>query len=218
MNETKSNQNLLNNIWNTQRQQMVEDHIRRRGITDSAIHTAFSQVPRHRFVLPDWIDFAYEDRPLPIGHHQTISQPYIVAAMTEAAEISPQDRVLEIGTGSGYQTAILASLAHEVYTVEVIPQLAQRAFELLTELDYTNIHSKVDNGYLGWPEYAPYDAIVVTAAPAHIPPALKEQLAVNGTMVIPVGKRNQRLLTLKKTEQGWIKKSLFPVRFVPLID
>lgn len=211
------NRKLLTNVWDSQHEQMLEQQIYRRGITNPAIIAAFSVVKRHHFVSPDWVEFAYQDSPLPIGHHQTISQPYIVAAMTEAAEISSQDKVLEIGTGSGYQTAILAELAQFVYTVEIVPELARKAFDILTELGYTNIHSKIDNGYLGWPEYAPYNAIMVTAAPPNIPPALKKQLAVNGTMVIPVGKRNQELLSLKKTEQGWIKKSLFPVRFVPLI-
>ncbi len=216
-NEPKPSPNLLANFWDNQRQQMVEQQINRRGIKSSALLAALSKVPRHLFVPPDWSELAYQDGPLPIGHHQTISQPYIVAAMTEAAEIYPQDRVLEIGTGSGYQTAVLAELAQFVYTVEIVPELAKRAFDILTELGYTNVHGKTDNGYLGWAEYAPYDVIVVTAAPPNIPPPLKKQLAFNGRMVIPVGNRNQELLSLKKTEQGWIEKSLFPVRFVPLI-
>ncbi|MEA5509481.1 protein-L-isoaspartate O-methyltransferase [Crocosphaera sp. UHCC 0190] len=148
--------------------------------------------------------------------YQTISQPYIVAAMTEAAEISPQDKVLEIGTGSGYQTAILGELAQEVYTIEIIPELAEIASHILQELGYHNIHSKVDDGYLGWAEYAPYDAILVTAAPPNIPPQLKEQLATNGRIIIPVGTFSQELLILKKTVDVWVQQSMFPVRFVPL--
>ena len=199
-----------------QRQQMVEQQIRQRGITHPAVLAAFLKVPRHQFVSPEWREFAYQDGPLPIGDNQTISQPYIVAAMTEAADISPQDKVLEIGTGSGYQTAILGELAKTVYTVEIIPHLAQNAKATLTNLGYHNIYAKVGDGYLGWSDYAPYDVIIVTAAPPHIPPPLKEQLALNGRMVIPVGTVYQTLLILKKTMMGWVEQFLFPVRFVPL--
>lgn len=211
------NERLLDKFWEEQRQQMVKQQIKRRGITDPAILAAMSKVPRHHFVTPDWAELAYQDSPLPIGKNQTISQPYIVATMTEAIALSPQDKVLEIGTGSGYQTAILGELAKEVYTIEIIPELAHKARQILQELGYHNIHSKVDNGYLGWPEYAPYNAILVTAAPPNIPPMLKEQLAVNGRMIIPVGTVYQELLILTKTNQGWVKNSLFPVKFVPLI-
>jgi protein-L-isoaspartate(D-aspartate) O-methyltransferase len=174
-------------------------------------------VPRHRFVLPSDVQFAYGDHPLPIGYDQTISQPYIVAYMTEAARISPEGRVLEIGTGSGYQAAVLAELAREVYSIEIIPELAERARTTLRELGYTNVHVRTGDGYLGWPEHAPFDAILVTAAPDHVPPALVEQLAVNGRMVIPVGEEEQEMRVLTKTAQGVLEQQTFRVRFVPLI-
>ncbi len=215
--ETESDQAFWENLWRDQRQNMVEQDIRRRGIKNTSLLAALVKVPRHLFVLPEWRELAYQDRPLPIGHNQTISQPYIVAAMTEATEVSPQDKVLEIGTGSGYQTAILAELAKEVYTIEIIPSLAQKACHLLKELGYSNIHSKIDNGYAGWPEYAPYDAILVTAAPPTVPSTLKEQLPINGRVVIPVGTGNQELLRLRKTPKKWMIESILPVRFVPLI-
>ncbi|MDJ0597772.1 MAG: protein-L-isoaspartate(D-aspartate) O-methyltransferase [Crocosphaera sp.] len=215
--ENESDQGFWDNLWYNQRQNMVEQDIRRRGIKNPPLLAALAKIPRHRFVLPEWAELAYQDRPLPIGHNQTISQPYIVAAMTQAAEISPQDKVLEIGTGSGYQTAILGELAKEVYTIEIIPSLAQKARNLLKELGYTNIHSKIDNGYQGWLEYAPYDVILVTAAPPTVPSNLKEQLAINGRMVIPVGIGTQELLKLRKTPTKWMIESIFPVRFVPLI-
>ena len=215
--ENESDQGFWEDFWDNQRQQMVEQDIKRRGVKNTPLLAALAKVPRHLFVLPEWSELAYQDRPLPIGHNQTISQPYIVAAMTEAAEISPQDKVLEIGTGSGYQTAILAELAKEVYTIEIIPSLAEKARHLLKKLGYTNINSKIGDGYAGWLEYAPYDAILVTAAPPTIPFKLKEQLAINGRMVIPVGKGKQELLRLRKTPQKLIVESMFPVRFVPLV-
>lgn len=215
--KTESSQAFWEGFWYNQRQKMVEQDIKRRGIKNAPLLAALAKVPRHRFVLPEWSELAYQDRPLPIGNNQTISQPYIVATMTEMAEISPQDKVLEIGTGSGYQTAILGELAKEVYTIEIIASLAEKARYLLKELGYTNIYSKIDDGYAGWLEYAPYDAILVTAAPPTIPSTLKEQLAINGRMVIPVGTGNQELLRLRKTPRKWMIESIFPVRFVPLI-
>lgn len=199
-----------------QRQDMVERQIRRRGINDEALLQAMSTVPRHRFVAPSQVNLAYEDYPLPIGYNQTISQPYIVAYMTEAAEISPEDKVLEIGTGSGYQAAILGKLAKEVYTIEIIPELASRASQVLKELGYTNIFLRESDGTQGWQEHAPYDAILVTAAPESIPQSLVEQLAIGGKMVIPVGIWHQDIIVLTKTSEGIVEERTIPVRFVPL--
>ena len=200
-----------------QRSQMVEQQLRFRNIQDEAVLEAMSRVPRHKFVPTSQARAAYEDRPLPIGYGQTISQPYIVAYMTEAAEISPEDIVLEIGTGSGYQAAILAELAKEVYTIEIIPDLAERASRTLAELGYDNVYVKQGDGYIGWEENAPYDAILVTAAPDHIPEPLIEQLVTNGKLVIPVGTWFQELLVLEKTPDGLVEERSLPVQFVPLV-
>ncbi|MDJ0682909.1 MAG: protein-L-isoaspartate(D-aspartate) O-methyltransferase, partial [Xenococcaceae cyanobacterium MO_167.B52] len=179
-----------------ERKQMVESQIRGRGIQDERVLAAMSQVPRHQFVDSSWKNLAYSDHPLPIGHQQTISQPYIVAYMSEAAEISTQDKVLEIGTGCGYQAAVLGEIAQQVYSIEIIPQLAQRARQTLAQLGYKNIQVKTGDGYEGWTEYAPYDAIIVTAAPEKIPQALIDQLATNGKLVIPVGSWFQEIVVL----------------------
>lgn len=202
--------------FENQRLQMVKQQLRARGIQDRAVLKAMSKVPRHRFVAASRADLAYGDYPLPIDHDQTISQPYIVAYMTETAQISSNEKVLEIGTGSGYQAAVLGEVAKEVYTVEIIPELAQRARNILSELGYQNVHVKTGNGYQGWVEHAPYDAILVTAAPDRIPEALVNQLALNGKMVIPVGTRNQEMMVLTKTRDGLSQKRTIPVRFVPM--
>ena len=204
--------------FDRQRLQMVEQQLRDRGIQDEAVLNAMSKVPRHKFVPPSQVSAAYQDRPLPIGYDQTISQPYIVAYMTEAAEIFPTDIVLEIGTGSGYQAAILGELAKEVYTIEILPELAEQASRTLTELGYQNIFTKQGNGYIGWEEHAPYDAILVTAAPDRIPQPLVDQLVPNGKLIIPVGTLFQELLVMEKTEDGLVKERSLPVRFVPLVD
>jgi protein-L-isoaspartate(D-aspartate) O-methyltransferase len=196
---------------------MVRAQLRARGIEDQRVLAAMARVPRHRFVPAPVESLAYADQALPIGFEQTISQPYIVAYMTEAAAVSPGDRVLEVGTGSGYQAAILAELAREVYTIEIIPELATRARTLLHELGYANVHVRAGDGYLGWREHAPFDAIVVTAAPDHVPPALVEQLAVNGRMLIPVGTAEQELRLLTKTAGGVMEQTMLEVRFVPLV-
>ena len=200
----------------SQRQDMVRYQVRQRGIKDEAVLEAMSTVPRHRFVDPSQADLAYEDHPLPIGYNQTISQPYIVAYMTELAEISPQDKVLEIGTGSGYQAAVLGKLAKEVYTIEIIPELANRASQILKELGYTNIFLREGDGYQGWKEHAPYDAIIVTAAPESIPQSLIDQLAIGGKLVIPVGTWYQDIIVLTKTPGKIIEERKIAVRFVPL--
>ncbi len=198
------------------RRDMVEIQIRKRGIKDERLLRAMLEVERHKFVPREIQRFAYEDRPLPIEEGQTISQPYIVAIMTELLKLDGDERVLEIGTGSGYQAAILAELAKKVYTIEILEPLARRSKELLSDLGYENITVKLGDGYLGWEEHAPFDAIIVTCAPPHIPQPLIEQLAEGGRMVIPVGVYRQELKLLEKLD-GQIKtSSIIPVRFVPM--
>jgi protein-L-isoaspartate(D-aspartate) O-methyltransferase len=200
------------------RKNMVESQIKARGIKDERVIEAMLKVERHLFVPQNLRDSAYEDFPLPIGEGQTISQPYIVALMTEVLNLKPNDKVLEIGTGSGYQAAVLAEIAKEVYTIEILPKLAERAAELLKDLGYKNIKVKCGDGYLGWPEYAPFDCIIVTCAPDHIPQPLIEQLKEGGRMVIPVGERfYQELILIEKKEGKIEKRSIIPVLFVPMI-
>jgi protein-L-isoaspartate(D-aspartate) O-methyltransferase len=198
------------------RQRMVRQQIRGRGVRDARVLAAMEKVPRHELVPADVRDHAYEDRPLSIGWGQTISQPYIVAAMTEAVGLEGAERVLEIGTGSGYQAAVLAELCSEVFSIELEAELAERARADLARLGYRNVTVRHGNGYLGWPEQAPFDAIVVTAAPPDIPPLLVEQLALGGRMVLPVGRAFQELLLVTRTEQGIERKFLMGVRFVPM--
>lgn len=199
-----------------ERSDMVDEQIRARGISDGDVLKAMRKVPRHRFVPEQHQKLAYRDSPLPIGLSQTISQPYIVAYMTDAADIEKNHKVLEIGTGSGYQAAVLGEIAREVYTIEIVPELAQRSTRILAELGYKNVIVKHGNGYLGWPEQAPFDAIIVTAAPDEIPKALIDQLAVGGKMVIPVGTGDQEMVVLKKTAEGVTERRTMPVRFVPM--
>lgn len=200
-----------------ERKNMVETQIKARGIRDKKVLEVMNKVKRHLFVPPALKNLAYQDHPLPIGEGQTISQPYIVALMTELLSLKGDERVLEIGTGSGYQAAILAEIAREVYTIEILPSLVQRAERLLNELGYNNIKVKCGDGYLGWPEYAPFDAIIVTCAPPHIPQNLIDQLADGGRLVIPVGDNLQELKVLVKKEGKIKKKDIIPVRFVPMI-
>jgi protein-L-isoaspartate(D-aspartate) O-methyltransferase len=199
------------------RETMVKRHIVGRGISDKAVLKAMRAVERHKFVPPDQVAQAYADHPLPIGSGQTISQPYIVAYMTEVLQLSPQMKVLEIGTGSGYQAAVLAEIVKEVYTVEIIEEHGKAAAERLKRLGYDNVQVKVGDGYQGWREHAPYDAIIVTAGAEHVPPPLLEQLKENGRMVIPVGPQfmTQRLMLIEKKKGKIITKSLMPVLFVP---
>jgi protein-L-isoaspartate(D-aspartate) O-methyltransferase len=199
-----------------ERRRMVEQQLRSRDIKDLRVLAAMEKVPRHLFVPENVRAQAYGDHPLPIGHGQTISQPYIVAFMTEALDVRPEHRVLEIGTGSGYQAAILGELAGEVYTMEIIEPLAQSARETLERLGYKNVHVRAGNGYEGWPEHAPYDRIMVTAAPEEVPPALVEQLKMGGLMAIPVGSYFQELRILRRTETGTETLRTLPVRFVPM--
>lgn len=197
---------------------MVNEQIIARGVRAESVIKAMQKVERHLFVPEQYRNFAYSDRPLPIGEGQTISQPYIVALMTELLDLKKSDKVLEIGTGSGYQAAILAEICDSVYTIEIIPSLGKQAQVLLKELGYHNIHCKIGDGYLGWPEHAPYDGIIVTCAPSKIPQPLKEQLAEGGRMVIPVGATyTQELVLVTKTKGKLIQKSVIPVRFVPML-
>ncbi|MEA3351004.1 MAG: protein-L-isoaspartate(D-aspartate) O-methyltransferase [Chloroflexota bacterium] len=200
------------------RDNMVEDQIASRGVEDTAVLTAMRAVPRQAFVLDRYLNQAYADHPLPIGYGQTISQPYIVALMTEILEVKAGDRVLEIGTGSGYQAAVLAEIDTEVYTIEIISELAAQAEERLDKLNYTQIHLQNADGYFGWEEQAPYDAIIVTAAPDHLPHPLTEQLKEGGRMVIPIGPIGavQTLWLFEKQDGELESSNLGAVRFVPL--
>lgn len=200
------------------RQKMVEEQIIARGIKDERLIAALLKVERHEFVPARLRNFAYNDHPLPIGYGQTISQPYIVALMTELLQLKGKEKVLEIGTGSGYQAAILAELAKEVYTIEIIAKLAERAEKILKRLGYENIKIKVGDGYLGWPQYAPFDCIIVTCAPDEIPQPLLDQLKPGGRMVIPVGSTYQYLKLVRKKENGKIEvEDIIAVRFVPML-
>jgi protein-L-isoaspartate(D-aspartate) O-methyltransferase len=199
-----------------QRRAMVEQQLRARDITSARVLDAMRKVPRHLFIPDDHGRDAYGDFPVPIGYGQTISQPYIVAFMTQALDVRPTDRVLEIGTGSGYQAAVLAELVKEVYTIEIVEPLAARARETLTSLGYRNVHVRAGNGYLGWPEQAPFDRVIVTAAPEEVPPALVDQLEAGGVMAIPVGDVWQELRILRKTAKGMETLETLPVRFVPM--
>ncbi len=199
------------------RDQMVRQQIRNRGVRDERVLAAMGKVERHLFVPWNLRYMAYEDTPLPIGYDQTISQPYIVAFMTEAACLEPDDRVLEIGTGSGYQAAVLAEIVQEVYTIEIIEPLADSAGVNLKEMGYDNVTVKHGDGHKGWPEKAPFDAIIVTAAPQKIPENLVGQLKPGGKMVVPVGSFYQELYLITRTEQGFEKETLLPVRFVPMV-
>jgi protein-L-isoaspartate(D-aspartate) O-methyltransferase len=199
------------------RERMVREQIEDRGVRDKRVLAALRKVPRHLFVPGDMVPYAHADGPLPIGYRQTISQPYIVAFMTEALELKPQDRVLEIGTGSGYQAAILAELVHDVYSIEIVEPLGREAAERLKRLGYSNIQIRIGDGYRGWPEAAPFDAIIVTAAPGHVPPALVDQLRQGGRMVLPVGRLFQDLIRIRRTTSGVKQETLLPVRFVPMV-
>jgi protein-L-isoaspartate(D-aspartate) O-methyltransferase len=198
------------------RKEMVEKQIRARGVKDPRVLDALIRVERHNFVPPGMESSAYDDNPLSIGEGQTISQPYIVALMTELARAQPTSKVLEVGTGSGYQAAVLSVLAKEVFTIEIIPSLGKQAKEKLESLGYENVHVRVGDGYKGWPEEAPFDAIVVTAAPDHVPQPLVDQLKVGGRLVIPLGDFYQDLAVITKTEKGIQKEKIIPVRFVPM--
>ena len=202
------------------RKLMIKNQLQSRGIRDDAVLKVMRSVERHNFVPENYRDRAYSDGPLPIGHGQTISQPYIVAFMTEQLQVSSQHKVLEIGTGSGYQAAILGELAKHVFTIEIIPELAEGAKNILNHLSYKNITVRAGDGYKGWPEEAPFERIMVTAAPAEVPQMLVDQLAPGGRMILPVGAQFlvQYLWVIEKDDQGTVtKEKILPVRFVPMV-
>lgn len=198
------------------RARMVQQQLEARGIRDPRVLAAMGKVPRHEFVSKRYQSQAYNDSPLPIGAQQTISQPYIVAFMTEQLQLKSDERVLEVGTGSGYQAAVLAEICRDVYTIEIIDQLATGARETLERLGYRTVRVRTGDGYGGWPEVAPFDAIIVTAAPDHMPQPLIDQLKIGGRMIVPVGEANQELIRLTKTADGVREERLLPVRFVPM--
>lgn len=202
--------------FSTDRNRMVEDQIISRGIKNKKLIEAMREVPRHEFVPDNWKDYSYSDGPLPIGQGQTISQPYIVAIMTELLEVNEGDRILEIGTGSGYQAAILSKMGCEVYTVEIVEELTEKAKKVIEKLGYENIHFMVGDGYEGWKENSPYDGIIVTASPPEIPQPLLDQLKTRGKLVLPVGHDHQELELITKTESGSDIKDIIPVAFVPM--
>jgi len=204
--------------YEEERERMVVSQIEARGVKDKKVLEAMRNVARHMFVPENMKSYAYQDEPLPIGQGQTISQPYIVAYMTEALQLKGDERVLEVGTGSGYQAAILAEIVKEVFTVEIIKELSRQAQKVLERLGYKNIHFKIGDGTLGWKESAPFDVIMVTAAPAKVPKALQEQLEIQGRLVIPVGSMFQELVLVTREKKKFKKKKLLPVRFVPLVS
>jgi len=204
-------------VYAAARQRMLDEQIRARGVTDAAVLAAMAAVPRHLFVPEEERRDAYDDQPLPIGAGQTISQPYIVALMSSLLNLNSGSRVLEVGTGSGYQAAVLSRLAREVYTIEIVKPLGERARRTLTELGYKNVHVRIGDGYQGWREAAPFDGIIVTAAPPSIPGPLMNQVKVGGKLVIPVGKTYQDLIVLtRRRDGGFDRESVLPVRFVPM--
>ena len=208
---------LINNYSRqAERDQMVQEQIMARGVTDPRVLHVMRTIPRHQFVLESDVEEAYEDHPLPIGFGQTISQPYIVAFMTEALNLQPHERVLEIGAGSGYQAAVLSQLAKKVFSIEIVESLADRAKKTLNNLGINNVIIRTGDGYQGWFNEAPFDAIMLTAAPEHIPQPLLDQLVIGGRLILPLGKMVQRLILMKRTQEVWKKDELFPVAFVPM--
>lgn len=206
-----------NDIFTKKRLKMVNEQIIYRGINDNLVINAMKKVKRHKFVPKKYLSQAYNDEPLPIGYNQTISQPYIVAYMTEVLSLKKNEKILEIGTGSGYQAAVLAEIGCEVYTIEIIKELAVRSKKILKSIGYKNIHFKYGDGYNGWPEMAPFDAIIVTAAPPDIPEALVNQLKPFGRMILPKGSFSQKLILVSKSGKKITLKNLLPVRFVPMV-
>ena len=203
--------------WKSRAERMVETQIVSRGVRDPDVIRVMKNTPRHEFIPAHYRDQAYNDHPVPIGEKQTISQPYIVALMTEYLELTGSEKVLEIGTGSGYQAAVLSPLVDTCYSIEVVKSLAREAADKLDVMGYDNVVVKWGDGYQGWPQHAPFDRIIITAAPEKIPEKLVEQLAIGGRMVLPVGKHFQELILLTKTEKGMRRKSIIPFRFVPMV-
>ena len=203
--------------WEHQAREMVQSQLVSRGLKNTKLLQAMTNTPRHLFVPEKYQDMAYRDHPLPIGHEQTISQPYIVALMTEWLALEGNEKVLEIGTGSGYQAAILSQLAEHIYSIEIVQPLAVNSAKLLQQLGFKNVEVRYGDGYEGWPEHAPFDRIILTAAPEEIPQKLVDQLALGGRMILPVGKHHQQLVVITKNQTGISKKIITDVRFVPMI-
>ena len=199
------------------REKMIKRQIEARGVRDSRVLDAMRKVERHRFISEQYINEAYDDHPLPIGHGQTISQPYIVALMTELCNLNGTESVLEIGTGSGYQAAVLSLLAKEVYSIEIVESLGKGALKKLEELNYNNVYIRIGDGYKGWPEKAPFDVIMLTASPPEIPKILLEQLSDGGIMIAPVGDYNQELIKIENNNGTYRKETVTYVRFVPMV-
>lgn len=216
--EESAGRSVVDDPYRTLRHRMVETQLAARGISDERLLDAMARVPRHLFIPPSRRAAAYGDFPVSIGEGQTISQPYIVALMTQYLALEGPERVLEIGTGSGYQAAVLAELASEVYTIEIIPELARRARLVLSELGYENVRVRTGDGYQGWDEHAPFDAIIITAAPPYVPQPLLEQLAEGGRLVVPLGEEGeiQTLTLIERIEGRLLERALCPVRFVPM--
>ena len=209
---------LLADPYAAERERMVRDDIAERGVKSEEVLRAMRSTPRHEFVPRPMRAAAYADQPLPIGHNATISQPYIVALMTELLEAAKEHRVLEIGTGSGYQAAVLTQVAGEVYTIEIVDELAKSSAETLRRLGYKNVHVRSGDGYRGWPEKAPFERIILTAAPPEVPQTLIDQLRAGGRLVAPVGRGYQELIVIEKTSDGKIRtRKSIPVRFVPMV-
>ena len=215
---TQSDQKEDTQWWKAEATKMVNNQIVYRGIKDHKVINVLENTPRHLFIPAQLINEAYDDRPLPIGQGQTISQPYIVAIMTELLELKGYEKVLEIGTGSGYQAAVLSQLVDTCYTIELLKSLAESAGDRLKQLGYNNVVVKCANGYKGWIEHAPFDCILITAAPEEIPMKLVEQLKINGRMVVPVGTSYQHLMLIKKNAKGITTESIIGVRFVPMVN
>jgi len=212
-----SSQNYQEPWWRPKAEQMVISQIISRGVTDNRVIEVMKIIPRHLFVPEDAIEYAYNDHPLPIGYGQTISQPYIVALMTELLNLKGDEKVLEIGTGSGYQAAVLSQLTDSCYSIEVVKELAEISASRLRDMGYNNVVVKWGDGYEGWPGHAPFDAIIITAAPEKIPEELISQLKTGGKMVVPVGTLYQNLLVIIKTHKGYQQNNIIPVRFVPMV-
>jgi protein-L-isoaspartate(D-aspartate) O-methyltransferase len=212
---------LLADDHRAERARLVRESMEARGIRNPAVLRAMRDTPRHEFMPQEVRRFAYEDRAVPIGHEQTISQPSLVAFMTETLDVSKHHRVLEIGTGSGYQAAVLAAIAKEVYTIEIVPDLAKSSAATLKRLGHRNVFTREGNGYQGWPEQAPFDRIILTAAPPELPPALVDQLRPGGKLLAPVGRTplEQELMLVEKSKSGKLtRRSVLPVRFVPMVQ
>ncbi len=212
-----SSQDYQESWWRPKAEQMVVNQIISRGVTDNRVIEVMKTTPRHLFVPEDAIEYAYNDHPVPIGYGQTISQPYIVALMTELLNLKGDEKVLEIGTGSGYQAAILSQLTDSCFSIEVVKELAEMSAKRLRDLGYNNVIVKWGDGYKGWPARAPFDAIIITAAPEKIPEELINQLKTGGKMVVPVGTLYQDLLVIIKTHKGYQERNIIPVRFVPMV-